>query len=68
MVSSSKLKRFTAPDASRAVSQKLFSFWQLPRSCIDSDTSPAPLATVPKISAMAKFNRRVNTEASVASA
>jgi len=56
MVSRSKHKRDTVSGAFRAVSQKLFSFWELSRSCIDSEISPAPLATAPNISAMMGFD------------
>jgi hypothetical protein len=34
------------------VSQKLFNFCELSRSCIDRDIRPAPLATAPNISAI----------------
>ena len=52
IVSRSKHRRATVSGAFRAVSQKLFSFCELSRSCIDSNISPAPLATAPNISAI----------------
>ena len=38
------------------------SFWELSKSCMDSDTRPAPLATAPKISAMSKFDKLVDAK------
>lgn len=52
MVSRSKHSRATVCGAFRAVSQKLFNFCELSRSCIDRDIRPAPLATAPNISAI----------------